>query len=101
MIPEGYVGVWGLAGYLEDSQIRAPANKHFLIITAVGEMTKVKDLLSKAPKQKIAIDDKGAMTTIAPDGSLVALGTATLSGGKMHLVAAGGEHHLVYYPVKQ
>jgi len=53
-----------------------------------------------APKQKIKIDDKDIMSTTAPDGTLVILGKATISEGKLHLEAAGGEHHLIYSPVK-
>ena len=98
-IPERFVGTWALVGYVKGNEIRSPANKHFLIFTSAGEMTKVKELRNfawrDAPKQIITIDDQGIMTTTSPDGASVYLATATFSKGKLHLEAAGAEHHLV------
>lgn len=103
-IPSIYAGVWELTSSVKDGQTKPPTAKHYLMLTSGGEMTRVKDLdyptWKDAPKQNIRIDNRGIMSTIAPDGTIVALGKATISEGKLHLEAADGEHHLVYSPVK-
>jgi len=98
-IDPGYRGRWKLVGYIDEHGERhAPSEAHVLLLTDSRMIRYDMDGATElSAPHRVTISSSGAMAAFVPEtGEETDLGLAEIRNHELHLVAAGGEDHLIY-----